>query len=154
MHRVAGAKGWQELVRSLRYPTHTLRFAPMYVCTYLLHVSTQRPHAASGGIIANLKGRIVPNTGGREYPVDCNMLFNVSSDSGSDSDDRTVAACACVWLAGFKAYSKASRLPTLCSSLQSGHAQHEHKQATLSDSSSLSRPCYQACACHMRIPYP
>lgn len=26
----------------------------------------------------SLKGRIVPPTGGREYPVDCQMVFNVS----------------------------------------------------------------------------
>lgn len=37
-----------------------------------------RPHAASGVIVMNLKGRVVPPAGGREYPVDCNLVFNVS----------------------------------------------------------------------------
>jgi hypothetical protein len=42
-----------------------------------------RPHAASGAIVMNLKGRVVPPAGGREYPVDCNLVFNVSSQLSS-----------------------------------------------------------------------
>lgn len=40
-----------------------------------------RPHAASGSVMMSLKGRIVPPTGGREYPVDCQMVFNVTGGS-------------------------------------------------------------------------
>jgi hypothetical protein len=38
----------------------------------------QRPHTVSNVVVMNLKGRFVPPTGGREYPVECNMMFNVS----------------------------------------------------------------------------
>jgi hypothetical protein len=31
-----------------------------------------------GLVFMNLKGRIVPPTGGREFPVDCDLAFNVS----------------------------------------------------------------------------
>jgi hypothetical protein len=41
-------------------------------------VCLQRPLTVQGAIAMNLRGRIVPNTGGLEIPVDCNLLYNVS----------------------------------------------------------------------------
>lgn len=39
---------------------------------------TIRGQPRAGLVLMNLRGRIVPPTGGREYPVDCNLAFNVS----------------------------------------------------------------------------
>jgi hypothetical protein len=39
---------------------------------------TIRAQPRAGLVLMNLRGRIVPPTGGREYPVDCNLAFNVS----------------------------------------------------------------------------
>lgn len=40
-----------------------------------------RPHAPTGVILMNMKGRIVPAGGGREYPLDCNLMYNVTAGS-------------------------------------------------------------------------
>jgi hypothetical protein len=50
----------------------------LYNVTTLPQVTNPQSMQAPTVLMMNLKGRIVPNGGGRETQLDCNLLYNVS----------------------------------------------------------------------------
>jgi hypothetical protein len=50
----------------------------------LLQVTNPQSMQAPTMLMMNLKGRIVPNGGGRETQLDCNLLYNVSTLCSSE----------------------------------------------------------------------
>lgn len=65
--------------------------------TILLQVTNPQSMQAPAMLMMNLKGRVVPDAGGRETQIDCNLLYNVSCAGcyAAEAAVQHIMLCTC-----------------------------------------------------------